>query len=82
MLEQKLQNIKKQILQKQKIRIMIIGLGSVGNYLLNYLLSSSDEYIEICVCGRDKEKMSLDVNIATISSAIRQQNKTVVLSHR
>lgn len=78
MLEQKLQNIKKQILQKQKIRIMIIGLGSVGNYLLNYLLSSSDEYIEICVCGRDKEKMSLDVNIATISSAIRQQNKTKV----
>ena len=26
-----------------QIRVMILGLGSVGNYLLNYLLSMQDE---------------------------------------
>ena len=32
---------------------MIIGLGSVGNYLLSYLLSSNDENLEIIVAGRN-----------------------------
>lgn len=78
MLNKKLQIIKNEIAQNHKIRIMIIGLGSVGNYLLNYLLSSNDDSIEIYVCGRNKNKMLTDINILTISAAIRNQNKTNV----
>ena len=36
---------------------MILGLGSVGNYLLDYLMSSGREDIEIIVAGRDRDKM-------------------------
>ncbi len=57
---------------------MIMGLGSVGNYLLDYLLSSKDEEKEIFVVGRRKEKMITDVNIIRVSSMIRGQNRTEV----
>ena len=61
-----------------KIRIMIVGLGSVGNYLLDYLMSSGREDIDITVVGRDYGKMEKDVNIVRISSLIRGQNRTNV----
>ena len=54
-------NILKKELEKRKVRIMIIGLGSVGNYLLDYLMSSKDEGIDICVVGRNKDKMLSDI---------------------
>ena len=37
-----------------QVRVMILGLGSVGNYLLNYLLSMQDERLAIYVVGRDE----------------------------
>lgn len=61
-----------------KIVVMIVGLGSVGNYVLDYLLSSEDPSMEIYVVGRDAEKMTLDANAARVSSLIRQQNRTKV----
>ena len=61
-----------------RIRIMILGLGSVGNYLLDYLMSSGWDDIEIVVAGRDYDKMEKDVNIVRISSLIRGQNRTNV----
>ena len=61
--------------ENRNARIMIIGLGSVGNYLLDYLISTYDENMEICVVGRSMEKMLSDVNIVKISSLIRGQNK-------
>lgn len=64
--------------KSRKARIMIIGLGSVGNYLLDYLMSTGDENIEICVVGRNEEKMQSDVNIVRVSSLIRGQNRTKV----
>lgn len=64
--------------KNRKARIMIIGLGSVGNYLLDYLMSAGDEEMEICVVGRNEEKMLSDVNIVKVSSLIRGQNKTKV----
>ena len=64
--------------KSRKARIMIIGLGSVGNYLLDYLMSTGDENIEICVVGRNDEKMQSDVNIVRVSALIRGQNKTKV----
>ena len=61
-------------LQCRAARVMIIGLGSVGGYLLDYLLSTQDENLEIYVVGRDKAKMQSDVNIHVIASCIRRQN--------
>ena len=75
MLEEKLQLVKKH----DKTKIMIIGLGSVGNYLLDYLLSTGDENIEIITVGRNAEKMQCDVNIARVASLIRHQNRTNVV---
>ena len=62
-----------------KIKVMIIGLGSVGNYLLEYLLSTADEKLEIIVCGRNAEKLQCDVNIARVAALIRHQNKSNVI---
>ena len=59
MLEEKLKLIRKHD-QEGRIRVMIIGLGSVGNYLLSYLLSSNDENLEIIVAGRNAEKLQCD----------------------
>lgn len=76
-LEERL-NLLKAEAGKRKIKIMIIGLGSVGNYLLDYLMSSKDEALEICVAGRNKEKMESDVNIVRVASLIRGQNRATV----
>ena len=55
---------------------MIIGLGSVGTYLLNYLITKNDPAIHIVVAGRNIEKMQKQVNIVRISSLIRRENKS------
>ena len=77
LLDEKL-NILREELKNRKTRIMIIGLGSVGNYLLDYLMSAKDEEIEICGVGRNEERMSSDVNIVRVASQIRGQNRTSV----
>lgn len=74
-LDEKL-NILKESMAGRKIKIMILGLGSVGGYLLDYLMSSKDDGIEIYVVGRSEEKMRSDVNIVRVSSMIRGQNRT------
>ena len=71
-------DILRENISNRKVRIMIMGLGSVGSYLLDYLMSTSDEEMEIYVVGRNKEKMISDVNIIRVASLIRKQNKTVV----
>lgn len=69
-------NILRHELKNRKSRIMIIGLGSVGNYLMDYLMSSKDENIEIAVVGRNKEKLESDANIVRVASLIRGQNRS------
>ena len=76
-LDEKLNRLKEEI-SGRKIRIMIIGLGSVGTYLLDYLLSAGDKNMEICVAGRSEEKMVPNVNIVRVASLIRGQNRTNV----
>lgn len=71
-------SIMKYKLKMRKVRIMIAGLGSVGNYLLDYLMSTADENMEICVVGRNVVKMQSDVNIAKVASMIRGQNRSNV----
>lgn len=76
-LNEKLNYLKERLVCR-KVKIMIIGLGSVGCYLLDYLLSDADENMEITVVGRNLDKMTVDVNIAKIASLIRGCNRTTV----
>ncbi len=65
-------------IKAEKIKVMIIGLGSVGTYLLDYLVSSNDPALSVVVVGRNKEKMEKNVNIVRVASLIREVNKTKV----
>ncbi|MBO7496343.1 MAG: hypothetical protein J6T98_07295 [Salinivirgaceae bacterium] len=78
-LNEKLSEIKNKNLDNRPIKIMIIGLGSVGCYLLDYLMSTNDDKIEIVVAGRSYEKMEMNVNIIRVASFIRRQNRTNVI---
>lgn len=60
-------------ISKSPISIMIIGLGSVGLYLLDYLVSLSDDRLHIVVTGRNAEKMQKDINIVRTAATIRGQ---------
>ena len=72
-------NILRDVMAERKVRIMIMGLGSVGSYLLDYLMSTADADIELYVAGRNSEKMLSDINIVRVASAIRGQNRTNVI---
>ena len=73
-LDEKLHLLQDKILNtEEKIRIMIIGLGSVGLYLLDYLVSTADPRMEIIAVGRNYEKMLSDVNIVRTAATIRRQ---------
>ena len=65
-------------IKENNIKIMIIGLGSVGTYLLDYLVSRNDEAIKIVVVGRKYAKMEQNVNIVRIAALIRKLNKTQI----
>ncbi|MFW2605366.1 saccharopine dehydrogenase NADP-binding domain-containing protein [Aliarcobacter butzleri] len=67
----KLRKLLTKIDNKQSIKVAIFGLGSVGNYLLNFLLDYSDKDMQIIVVGRDNKKLEQDLNIATVAASIR-----------
>ena len=58
---------------------MILGLGSVGTYLLDFLVSRNDEAMKIVVVGRNKEKMENNVNIVRVSALIRHVNRSQIV---
>ncbi len=58
------------------VKVMIIGLGSVGSYLLDYLISKNDPAISVVVVGRDAAKMQTKVNITRVAGLIRGVNKS------
>lgn len=72
-------NEKLALLQKKmqhadaEIVIMIVGLGSVGLYLLDYLTSLADSRFHIVAAGRNYEKMLKDANIVKTAATIRGQ---------
>ena len=76
-LDQKL-SVLQQHVGDGKICIMIIGLGSVGSHLLEYLLGRNDETIKIVVVGRNAYKMIPKVNIRKLSALIREQCRSTV----
>lgn len=78
-LNEKLQLLKKKISEGDTLTVMIIGLGSVGTFLLDYLVSRSDPKLRIVVVGRNYDKMEKDVNIVRTAAAIRGQLRSEII---
>lgn len=77
-LQKRLEKVRQNTIQNH-CRIMIQGLGSVGCYLLDYLLSCADESIEIIAVGRNEEKLQMNINIVRVAALIRGQNRSNVI---
>ena len=77
-LQNRLELVEKHI-NNNHITIMIIGLGSVGTYLLDYLVSRNDEAVKVVVVGRNYAKMEQNVNIVRVAALIRGLNKTNIV---
>lgn len=77
-LKERLLSVEKSV-KSDDIKIMIIGLGSVGGYLLDYLISRNDSAISVVVVGRDAEKMQTKVNITKVAGLIRGVNKSKIM---
>lgn len=69
----------KEHLEEKNVTIMIMGLGSVGTYLLDYLLNQNDESIRVVVVGRSVKKMESNVNIIRIGALIRGLNRSTIV---
>ena len=78
-LNEKLNLLKKKIDNNEKITIAIFGLGSVGCYLLDYLVSLADPQLRLVVVGRNAEKMQQDVNIIRTAATIRRQMRSEIV---
>lgn len=78
-LNEKLNLLKQKIDNQEKITIVIFGLGSVGCYLLDYLVSLADPQLRLVVVGRNAEKMQQDVNIIRTAATIRRQMRSEIV---
>ena len=78
-LNEKLNLLKRKIENNEKITIAIFGLGSVGCYLLDYLVSLADPQLRLVVVGRNVEKIQQDVNIIRTAATIRRQMRSELL---
>lgn len=78
-LNEKLNLLKKKLEGGEKITIAIFGLGSVGCYLLDYLVSLADPQLKLVVVGRNAEKMQQDVNIIRTAATIRRQMRSEIV---
>ena len=77
-LETRLQLVKKHI-EDNNITVMILGLGSVGTYLLDFLTSRNDASMKLVVVGRNAEKLENNANIVRISALIRHVNRSQII---
>lgn len=78
-INEKLNLLKVKLDGGEKITIAIFGLGSVGCYLLDYLVSLADPQLRLVVVGRNKEKMTQDVNIIKTAATIRRQFRSDIV---
>ena len=76
-LQERFSTVEKHI-KENNITVMIMGLGSVGTYLLDYLVSRNDESLHIVVMGRSHDKMEKNVNIVRVAALIRGCNKSSI----
>jgi hypothetical protein len=80
-INERLEILKDKLNANEPVTIMIIGLGSVGLYFLDYLITESSRLpaLRIIATGRNTGgHMESDVNIVKIASLIRGQNRTIV----
>ncbi len=70
-LNEKLALLQSKIEVGTPVTVMIIGLGSVGLYLLDYLVGLSNPRLHLVVVGRNRNKMVQDVNIVRTAATIR-----------
>ena len=78
-LNEKLNLLKNKLDGGESITIAIFGLGSVGCYLLDYLVSLADPQLKLVVVGRNAEKMQQDVNIIRTAATIRRQMRSEIV---
>lgn len=78
-LNEKLNLLRGKIDNHEPITIAIFGLGSVGCYLLDYLVSLADPQLKLVAVGRNAEKMQQDVNIIRTAAAIRRQMRSEII---
>lgn len=78
-LDEKLSLLKRKIDCGEIITVAIFGLGSVGNYLLDYLVSLGDPQLRIAVIGRNAGKMERDVNIVKTAACIRNKLRSEII---
>lgn len=64
------------------LKIVIFGIGSVGSYLLDYLMSWPERSLELNVCGRSFEKAAPDINILRVANLIRHNRAHSVIFHQ
>ena len=69
--DEKLQYLAEKIHTGKTIKVAILGLGSVGNYLLNYLNSWDFDNVDIYIGSKSPEKAEKDVNISKVAAIIR-----------
>lgn len=74
-LRERLSSVERSI-GSEAVTVMIIGLGSVGTYLLDYLVSRNDPALRVVVVGRSREKMEKNVNIVRVAALIRGVNRS------
>ena len=72
-INEKLKKLQQDIVGGKPITLMILGLGSVGTYLLDYLINLANPKLKIVVVGRNIDKLQSDVNIIRTSATIRRQ---------
>lgn len=78
-INKKLNLLKQKIDNNDTVTIAIFGLGSVGCYLLDYLVSLADPQLRLVVVGRNAEKMQQDVNIIKTAATIRRQMRSEIV---
>ena len=78
-LNARLNLLKAKVEKNDTLTIAIFGLGSVGCYLLDYLLSLADPQLRLMVVGRNAEKMAQDVNIIRTAATIRRQCRSEIV---
>jgi hypothetical protein len=64
------------------LKIMIFGLGSVGSYLLDYLISWPEKNVEIHICGRSLETITQTSNILRVANLIRNNLSKPTIFHQ
>ncbi len=77
-LDKRLQVLKGHV-EDGAITVMVMGLGSVGTYLLDYLISRNDPALKVVVVGRNADKLESDSNIVRIGALIRGLNRSQIV---